>query len=73
MVCFLGFAYDPDNLDKLEVSKNLLRKSHVFGSAYGLDTGEQQRVAARGESSSRSHFLALECNWETPAMTATKS
>ncbi len=49
VVCFLGFAYDPDNLDKLDVRKTLQHKGsrYVFGSAYGLDTGEQQRVLER--------------------------
>ena len=49
VVCFLGFAYDSDNLDKLDVRNTLNKITYqdVFGSAYRLDTGEQQRVLER--------------------------
>ena len=49
VVCFVGFGYAKHNLEKLDVSKTLERHPppEVFGSAYGLDDGEQERVRQR--------------------------
>ena len=44
VVCFLGFAYDPDNLDKLDLLNNLASDQLAFGSAFRLAAGEQERV-----------------------------
>jgi hypothetical protein len=48
ILCFLGFAYDRDNLSRLNLPTDLYSESGrlgIFGSAYGLSPGEQAWVS----------------------------
>ena len=50
VICFLGFAYDPENLKRLNlpgVLETMKRTPKMFGSAYGLRAGEQASVVTR--------------------------
>jgi hypothetical protein len=48
VLCFLGFAYATDNLNRLEMARRL-RKSppNMYGSAWGLTDGEKEWVQGR--------------------------
>lgn len=43
IVCFLGFGYNPTNLERLGV-KEVLRGKAVYGSTYGLTGSEVKRI-----------------------------
>jgi hypothetical protein len=52
VICFLGFAYARENLERLDMRSVLTPKAErsepvVFGSAYGLEDGERQTVRGR--------------------------
>ena len=48
VMCFLGFAYDPENLRRLQLKKPLSERAcQKFGSAFGLMAGEQMSVQRR--------------------------
>jgi hypothetical protein len=47
VVCFLGFAYHPDNIRRLELPKNFGPSVQIFGSAYGMTESDRSRVASR--------------------------
>jgi hypothetical protein len=48
IVCFLGFAYAPENLTRLSLPKAFQGRSpSIYGSAYGMRHGEQAWVIGR--------------------------
>ena len=54
ILCFLGFAYDPANLDRLDLAgassvlpPNAKKEREVYGSAFGLPPGRQSNVQTR--------------------------
>lgn len=50
VICFLGFAYHPDNLRRLDIANTIKDDSvrqHVFGSAFGLSLGEHAWMQSR--------------------------
>ncbi len=47
VLCFLGFSYNMENLDRLElptVLNRLQRTPEIFGSAFGFRPGEQEKI-----------------------------
>lgn len=58
IVCFLGFAYNPDNLSRLDVAttiKDDTIRQHVFGSSFGLTPSERNWVEGRFKKMQLAH------------------
>ena len=62
ILCFLGFAYYPDNLLRLFPKlPTALNQQYAYGSAFGLLAGEQERVRTRFSSRIELGSEADEC------------
>ena len=49
VLLFLGFRYDPINLDRLKLPGRLRKDAHVEGTGFGLSAEERRRVEDRPE------------------------
>ncbi len=46
-VCFLGFAHDSTNVDRLHLNEHLSGEAKLFGTTFQLPDAERERVLER--------------------------